>query len=77
MDQTVHPAFFLIERSMTKSASLLVRFARDESGATMVEYGLMVGLIAVVCIVVVTAFGSATSALFVKQNNAIGTALGS
>ncbi|WP_428940332.1 Flp family type IVb pilin [Fontivita pretiosa] len=33
------------------------RFVREEQGATMVEYGLMVALIAVVCILVVAALG--------------------
>ena len=32
----------------------LINFFKDEEGATMVEYGLMVALIAVVCIVAVT-----------------------
>ena len=30
----------------------LVRFVRDESGATAIEYGLIAALISVVCIVV-------------------------
>jgi pilus assembly protein Flp/PilA len=34
------------------------RFIREEKGATMVEYGLMVALIAVVVIVAVTAIGT-------------------
>ena len=37
---------------------------RDERGATAVEYGLLVGLIAVVIIVAVTALGSQLSTLF-------------
>lgn len=36
----------------------------DERGATAVEYGLMVGLIAVVIIVAVTALGTRLDALF-------------
>ena len=35
----------------------LKRFVREEEGATMVEYGLMVALIAVVCILAVTFLG--------------------
>ena len=38
--------------------------ARDDRGATAVEYGLMVGLIAVVIIVGVTAFGLSVQGLF-------------
>jgi pilus assembly protein Flp/PilA len=37
---------------------------RDERGATAVEYGLMVALIAVVIIVAVTALGSQLSTMF-------------
>lgn len=37
---------------------------RDDRGATAVEYGLMVGLIAAVIIIAVTAFGIAVSDLF-------------
>ena len=36
----------------------LNRFVREEDGATMVEYGLMVALIAVVCIAAVTLVGT-------------------
>ena len=38
--------------------------ARNDRGATAVEYGLMVGLIAAVIIVSVTAFGVAVDGLF-------------
>jgi len=37
---------------------------RDEEGATMVEYGLMVALVAVVCIVAVQLLGTNLSTLF-------------
>ena len=40
------------------------RLMRDEDGATMVEYGLMVALIAVVCIAAVTLVGSSLATLF-------------
>ncbi len=39
-------------------------FFRDDEGATMVEYGLIVALIAVVCIVAVTAVGTNLSKSF-------------
>ena len=39
-------------------------FTKKEEGATMVEYGLMVGLIAAVCIAAVTLLGTDLSALF-------------
>ncbi|RKP43818.1 Flp family type IVb pilin [Trinickia fusca] len=37
---------------------------RDEEGATMVEYGLMVALIAIVCIGAVTTIGTTLNAVF-------------
>lgn len=37
---------------------------RDEEGATMVEYGLLVALIALVCIATVTTLGKNLSGLF-------------
>jgi pilus assembly protein Flp/PilA len=48
------------------------RLKSDEKGATAVEYGLMVGLIAVVIIAGVTLLGTELKDLF----NAIGTKLG-
>ena len=40
------------------------RFGDDETGASLVEYGLLVGLIAVVCIAAVTLLGSTISNYF-------------
>lgn len=40
------------------------RFMKDESGATAVEYGLLVALITVVIITTVTTLGSNLSAKF-------------
>ena len=48
------------------------RLEREEKGATAVEYGLMVGLIAVVIIAGVTLLGNELQDLF----NAIGVRLG-
>ncbi len=42
----------------------LESITRDEEGATMVEYGLLVALIALVAIAAVTTLGSNLSALF-------------
>jgi pilus assembly protein Flp/PilA len=42
----------------------LMNFFKDEEGATMVEYGLMVALIAVVCIVAVALLGTNLSTKF-------------
>jgi pilus assembly protein Flp/PilA len=62
----------------TEMLSLLVKFQvnaaamlsdRRDRGATAVEYGLMVALIAVVIIVAVTALGNKLSGLFTEVTN--------
>jgi pilus assembly protein Flp/PilA len=52
---------------MSKMFSLLGRFYRDESGATMIEYSLMVALIALVLIAVVGTVGLSVSGIFSNQ----------
>lgn len=52
----------------------VVRFMREEEGATAPEYGLMVALIAVVIIAAVTLLGTNLSAKFTQVANAIGAA---
>jgi len=44
--------------------SYLKKFVRSEEGATMVEYGLMLALIAVVCIGAVTYIGTEANTMF-------------
>lgn len=43
---------------------LINRFRREEEGAALVEYGMLVGLIAVICIVAVTTLGTEISTAF-------------
>ena len=43
----------------------------DDRGASLVEYALLVALIAVVCIAAVTALGSSASEKFSEVNSAI------
>jgi pilus assembly protein Flp/PilA len=45
-------------------SKLLKIFRRSDEGATMVEYGLMVALIAAVCVTTVTTLGISVSGLF-------------
>jgi len=44
--------------------SLVLRFVRDENGATAIEYGLIAALIAVVVITVLGTIGTRLSAKF-------------
>ncbi len=46
---------------MTK---LLNRFVRDEEGASMAEYGLLLALIAVICLTAVALVGTRVSKMF-------------
>jgi len=53
----------------------LIGFFKDEEGATAVEYGLMVALIAAVIIGVVTALGGSLSNIFDYVGGEIGDAV--
>jgi pilus assembly protein Flp/PilA len=55
---------------MRKFSQTLVRFVKDESGPTAVEYAVMLALIIVVCITAVTALGTNAANTFdyVSQN---------
>ena len=49
---------------------LRARFGQDERGASLVEYALLLALIAVVCIIAVTALGRSASS---KLNQVAGS----
>ena len=51
----------------------LAAVARSERGASAVEYGLLVALIAIIIIVAVSLLGSNLSAIFNKTANSIGS----
>ena len=51
--------------------SLLKRLIRDEEGATMVEYGVMVALITAICIGTITTLGTQVLAAFDKVVTAL------
>ena len=55
---------FMLQMLHCHLLRLLGGLRRDERGAALVEYGLLVGLIAVVCIGVITIVGTQVSALF-------------
>jgi pilus assembly protein Flp/PilA len=50
----------------------LLERARTERGASMVEYALLVGLIAVVAVVAIAALGGGISKLFSSTNTCVG-----
>jgi pilus assembly protein Flp/PilA len=54
--------------------SNLLERARTERGASMVEYALLVGLIAVVAVVAVAALGGGIKNLFSSANSCVGNA---
>ena len=49
----------------------VIRFARDEDGATAIEYGLIAALVSVAAIGALTAMGNSLSTMF----NTVSTAL--
>jgi len=49
-------------------------FFKDECGAAMVEYGLLVALIAVVCILAVTTLGTSLSTKFQDVSTSVNAA---
>ena len=57
--------------ALSQVQNKLSRFSREESGATAVEYALIVGLIAVVIIVAVTLLGGNIKTLLGKAACAI------
>jgi pilus assembly protein Flp/PilA len=44
------------------------RFIANEEGAALVEYGLLIALIAVICVIVVAVLGNTVSAKFSAIN---------
>lgn len=55
---------------------LLKAFAKDESGATAIEYGLIVALIAVIIVGAVTTLGTNLNLAFTKGGDAVSKAAG-
>jgi pilus assembly protein Flp/PilA len=69
VNQSVCLQYQALRHLMARARALVVNespkaFLRDDEGASMVEYGLMVALIAVVCLVAVTNIGVNMNAVF-------------
>ncbi len=56
---------------MSKLIARVTSFAAQEEGATMVEYGLIVALIALACIAAVAVVGTNLSSLFNKVGGSV------
>jgi pilus assembly protein Flp/PilA len=52
-------------------SKFVTRFLKDESGATAIEYGLIVALIAVVIATIVTTLGTNLKATFKKADDTV------
>jgi pilus assembly protein Flp/PilA len=52
---------------------LRARFSDEERGASLVEYALLVALIAVVCIIAIQVLGQKASSSFSSTGSAIGS----
>lgn len=50
---------------------LLSRFAKDESGATAIEYGLIAGLVSIVIIAALQIVGTQLNDIFTRIGNAL------
>jgi pilus assembly protein Flp/PilA len=59
---------------MNKMQLLLKKLAKKQYGATMVEYALMLALIAIVSIVMITGVGKSTNQTFSTINSALSSA---
>ena len=55
-------------------SKFVTKFMNDESGATAIEYGLIVALIAVVIVTAITTLGGRLNTAFVSAGNAIAPA---
>ena len=59
---------------MQQVTDTVERFMTDEDGVTMIEYGLLAALIALACIVAVTAVGTSLNGLWGRISAALDAA---
>jgi pilus assembly protein Flp/PilA len=50
---------------------LITRFAKNDEGAALIEYGMLVGLIAVICVAAVKTLGTTILGYFTAINAAL------
>jgi pilus assembly protein Flp/PilA len=58
---------------MTKFLACAKKFLGEEEGASLVEYALLVALIALACVIALTATGVSISDMFNRINNKLST----
>ena len=58
---------------MSKVFSFAKSFLSDEEGASLVEYALLIALIALACVVALTATGQSISDMFTRMNAKLST----
>ena len=56
---------------LKRTKNQITRFMRDVDGALLAEYGLLVSLIAAICIIVVMTLGTTTQSWFLAINAAL------
>jgi len=56
---------------MTKLFTTATKFAREEEGASLAEYGLLLALIALVCLAGMTILGTKINAMFSQISSTI------
>ena len=61
---------------MRKLVNTLKKFGRDEEGAALVEYAVILGIILAVSVTVFTTIGSKTSSIFTSLQTMLTTAAG-
>ncbi len=54
----------------------IARFLRDQSGTTAIEYGLIAGLVVVVLLTALTAFGGTSTGIFNTAMDTLRQAMG-
>jgi len=56
---------------MTKLLTAAQKFVKAEEGATLAEYGLLLALIAVVCLAAITTLGTKISTMFTTVSSSV------
>jgi pilus assembly protein Flp/PilA len=62
------------ERDVMNLITYVRRLLKNESGQDLLEYALLVALIALVCVAVITSTGSGVKTIFTNINSALTTA---